>query len=75
MRASHLVLLLALAASACATRPRLPTTTTNAALERYAQGEDFDDIARDLGLHDGHSARDAVHDALRAMWLRYYREH
>ena len=61
-------------ASACATRPPLPPTTTTAALERYAQGEDFDGIARELGLSDGHRARDAVHTALRAMWLRYYRE-
>jgi hypothetical protein len=75
MRISHLAFVLAVAIPACAARPQLPTATTNAALARYARGETFADISRELSLGDRDTARTAVHEALRRMWERYYREH
>jgi hypothetical protein len=69
-----MILAIVLAATACAARPQISTDTRNAALECYAKGESFEQIARKLHLEDRDMARLAVHEGMLDASKRYYRE-
>ena len=68
------ILVIIMAATACAARPQFSTATRNAALECFANGESYDQIAVKLRLGDRDAARAAVHDGMMAASKRYYRE-
>jgi hypothetical protein len=77
-RMRHLVLVVVVAASACAGRAAHPTLSPQRQadlLTGYAHGESLDQLATEYSLGDRDEARDAVRHALRAVQERYYRDH
>lgn len=65
------VIVVAMAMSACAAHATLPVETQTEILTRYAHGDSFDELAQEFRLQPD-QARVVVHDALLTMYHRYY---
>jgi hypothetical protein len=70
----NILLLLALATSACGARAQLSPTECQHAMSMFASGKSMNQIAFELHLESRADARALVHDAMIDMSRRYYRD-
>lgn len=67
-----LLLLVMIAASACAPKSSMAPTTCQHALALYSSGSSVDQVAETLHLGDRETARAYIHEAMRTVQRRFY---